>query len=284
MNRRQYARGSGIIIDVCRKQGMWFDAEELAAVLDWISRGGLSKDLVGTSGRTTSQPMPTGVATAIIVNRPATHSDPFEMVAMQLMGAAFGTGRSRARFGVSAGPLSLLIGVVAIPLVVVLLGLATLSASWLSATNRSARPPRSGNPAAYVRKTSRPELPRNRRSSNPAHLARTTPSGAPEDTAPVDSQAAETTSTLADDKQEEAPEVPTRTAVAADAKREADETPGFRTWTDSTGRFSVNAQFVGHVDGKVKLKREDGRVIEVDLARLTVKDQQYVKEKWPDPQ
>jgi Zn-finger nucleic acid-binding protein len=40
MTRRQYARGSGVIIDICREHGMWFDAHELGAVLDWIARGG----------------------------------------------------------------------------------------------------------------------------------------------------------------------------------------------------------------------------------------------------
>jgi Zn-finger nucleic acid-binding protein len=40
MSRRQYARGSGIIIDICRDHGIWFDADELQQVLDWIARGG----------------------------------------------------------------------------------------------------------------------------------------------------------------------------------------------------------------------------------------------------
>jgi hypothetical protein len=29
-----------VIIDLCRQHGMWFDTHELAAVLDWIARGG----------------------------------------------------------------------------------------------------------------------------------------------------------------------------------------------------------------------------------------------------
>jgi Zn-finger nucleic acid-binding protein len=44
MNRRQYARGSGVVIDICRDHGLWFDAHELSTVLDWISRGGTADD------------------------------------------------------------------------------------------------------------------------------------------------------------------------------------------------------------------------------------------------
>ena len=40
MNRQQYARRSGVIIDVCRDHGIWFDARELQQILDWTARGG----------------------------------------------------------------------------------------------------------------------------------------------------------------------------------------------------------------------------------------------------
>ena len=40
MNRKQYARGSGVIIDICRHHGIWFDAKELHQIMDWIARGG----------------------------------------------------------------------------------------------------------------------------------------------------------------------------------------------------------------------------------------------------
>lgn len=41
MNRVNYARISGIIVDVCREHGTWFDAQELPALLDFVRRGGL---------------------------------------------------------------------------------------------------------------------------------------------------------------------------------------------------------------------------------------------------
>lgn len=34
---------SGIIIDVCRDHGIWFDENELTQLLRWIREGGLSK-------------------------------------------------------------------------------------------------------------------------------------------------------------------------------------------------------------------------------------------------
>lgn len=40
MHRRNFGRKSGIIVDQCSAHGHWFDAEELAAVLQWIQRGG----------------------------------------------------------------------------------------------------------------------------------------------------------------------------------------------------------------------------------------------------
>ena len=43
MARRNYARRSGVIVDTCHKDGIWFDAGELHALLQWIRRGGLKK-------------------------------------------------------------------------------------------------------------------------------------------------------------------------------------------------------------------------------------------------
>lgn len=40
MHRRQYGRGSGVILDTCREHGIWFDEGELHQVLEWIRLGG----------------------------------------------------------------------------------------------------------------------------------------------------------------------------------------------------------------------------------------------------
>lgn len=43
MNRQNYARVSGVVVDECRAHGTWFDAEELHRVLDFIRAGGFDK-------------------------------------------------------------------------------------------------------------------------------------------------------------------------------------------------------------------------------------------------
>lgn len=43
MNRSNFARSSGVIIDLCKQHGVWFDAEELPKIIAFIRKGGLDK-------------------------------------------------------------------------------------------------------------------------------------------------------------------------------------------------------------------------------------------------
>lgn len=43
MNRRNFAAGSGIIVDVCRSHGTWFDVDELPQIIDFTMSGGLER-------------------------------------------------------------------------------------------------------------------------------------------------------------------------------------------------------------------------------------------------
>lgn len=43
MNRVNFARRSGIILDVCRSHGTWFDADELPRVVEFVLRGGVEE-------------------------------------------------------------------------------------------------------------------------------------------------------------------------------------------------------------------------------------------------
>ncbi len=43
MNRKIYGRSSGVVVDVCKRHGVWFDAGELAAVLEFVEGGGLER-------------------------------------------------------------------------------------------------------------------------------------------------------------------------------------------------------------------------------------------------
>jgi len=41
MNRSNFARSSGVIIDLCKNHGAWFDAEELPRIIEFVRQGGL---------------------------------------------------------------------------------------------------------------------------------------------------------------------------------------------------------------------------------------------------
>jgi Zn-finger nucleic acid-binding protein len=43
MNRSAFGRVSGVVVDVCRKHGVWFDAGELFEVVRFVVSGGLAR-------------------------------------------------------------------------------------------------------------------------------------------------------------------------------------------------------------------------------------------------
>ena len=43
MNRKQFAAGSGVIIDVCKTHGTFFDVGELPQIIEFVMQGGLEK-------------------------------------------------------------------------------------------------------------------------------------------------------------------------------------------------------------------------------------------------
>ena len=55
-----------------------------------------------------------------------------------------------------------------------------------------------------------------------------------------------------------------------------------RTWTDTTEKYSVIAELVAVRGDKVVLRRQDGKQITVPLARLSEKDQRFLKRSKPD--
>lgn len=53
-----------------------------------------------------------------------------------------------------------------------------------------------------------------------------------------------------------------------------------RTWSDVSGRFKVQASFVEVIDGKVRLKRADGKLLApLPLEKLSEADRQFVKQQ-----
>jgi Zn-finger nucleic acid-binding protein len=45
MNRMNFGIRSGIVLDVCRAHGTWFDGGELGAVLDFVREGGIESEM-----------------------------------------------------------------------------------------------------------------------------------------------------------------------------------------------------------------------------------------------
>ncbi len=43
MNRKQFAQGANVVLDVCRGHGTWFDAGELPVVVEFVRNGGLAR-------------------------------------------------------------------------------------------------------------------------------------------------------------------------------------------------------------------------------------------------
>jgi alkyl hydroperoxide reductase subunit AhpC/uncharacterized cupin superfamily protein len=52
-----------------------------------------------------------------------------------------------------------------------------------------------------------------------------------------------------------------------------------RTWSDASGGFHVTAKFRGVVNGKVKLEKEDGEIVNVPLEKLSEEDQKYIRQR-----
>jgi hypothetical protein len=56
----------------------------------------------------------------------------------------------------------------------------------------------------------------------------------------------------------------------------------FRTWTDATGEFKVEAVLVKVDEDSVTLRRKDGKVITIPVSRLSKDDQQLLEESAAD--
>ena len=63
----------------------------------------------------------------------------------------------------------------------------------------------------------------------------------------------------------------------------ASQPSGMRTWTEAASKRTIVAEFVEIHEGKVRLKRDDGRVVEVATDQLSAADQAYAKEASETP-
>ena len=51
-----------------------------------------------------------------------------------------------------------------------------------------------------------------------------------------------------------------------------------RVWVDVTGKYKVEATYVDFKDGKVTLRRSDGKEVDVDVEKLSAADRKLVRE------
>lgn len=68
-----------------------------------------------------------------------------------------------------------------------------------------------------------------------------------------------------------------RALPSAVASQTAEPSDDFRTWRDSTGKFTIEAKLVSSADGKVTLEKRDGSQVVIPLSRLCPADRAFLK-------
>lgn len=81
----------------------------------------------------------------------------------------------------------------------------------------------------------------------------------------------------ADPKQAEAIQDREANAPRADPAMAGSTLSGLRTWTDATGRFKIDAEFVEITEGKVRLRKATGATVAVPLDKLCDADRAFVQ-------
>ena len=56
-----------------------------------------------------------------------------------------------------------------------------------------------------------------------------------------------------------------------------------RVWVDSTGKYKIEATLVSHTDSTVKLRRGDGRIIEMPIKKLSAEDRAFLESYNDNP-
>ena len=67
--------------------------------------------------------------------------------------------------------------------------------------------------------------------------------------------------------------------VKKEARREkVTDANDFRTWTDLTGKFSIDAVLIGIKEGKVALRKLNGSRVVLSLDKLSEADQEFIRD------
>lgn len=75
------------------------------------------------------------------------------------------------------------------------------------------------------------------------------------------------------------PEVPATAAITPAAAAEPGSSAGLRTWSDATGQYKIEAELISVSADSVQLKRKDGKVITVPLAKLSQQDRDIATQR-----
>ena len=68
------------------------------------------------------------------------------------------------------------------------------------------------------------------------------------------------------------------TILASDAESILENVEELRQWSDRSGKFRVEAKLVSVENGQVTLERSDGKQAKLPVSRLSIFDQDYLKE------
>jgi actin cytoskeleton-regulatory complex protein SLA1 len=79
--------------------------------------------------------------------------------------------------------------------------------------------------------------------------------------------------------EEEHPEASPQPPKKEQPPKPAATEPTNRKWTDATGNHTIEAEFGGMANGKVKLKKADGSVITIPLEKLSEDDQEWITKR-----
>lgn len=68
--------------------------------------------------------------------------------------------------------------------------------------------------------------------------------------------------------------------AAASSASATSAAPKYRTWTDSTGTYQIEAELIEATGATVKLKlKKDGKIVDVPIEKLSQKDQEFLKQQ-----
>jgi Zn-finger nucleic acid-binding protein len=102
MNRKLFASGTGVIIDVCRKHGTFFDAGELPKIIEFVMNGGLEqaqkkelermRDQIKRESRSASMPAVggPGISDALMLSNPTSSRHDAGGALVSLLSSLFG--------------------------------------------------------------------------------------------------------------------------------------------------------------------------------------------------